>query len=188
MECTVLTYEGLEEKLKDTPSGRYGKYSIQRAKIVELVNALLEIAKERGYAGDDITPFDCEALFQGKLWTEAGGWSKEGQRDLKFHPIEIFSELYSTEWPERISTYDWNGFTLKSKLVRILDEFETLFPPHADGSSCYWLDILFMDYNEPDTVSCLEISEMLYSLTPLHFASLCRGLLSRARIARMRPG
>ena len=174
----VPTIDGLREKLKGTQSGLWGLYSITRANIAALVAAILIIAGERGFVGNDLTSEDCRAVFQGKTWTTTG-WSKEGMETLKFHPIEKFPHLYSSEMPERIASYTWFKFTLRGNLGQFLDQLEALHPPNVDGTTSYWLDILFSDQNSKQMALNLEIADHYYHLTKFHFACVCRGMLSR---------
>ncbi len=132
----------LLELLKETPSGKFKKYSITRANMLTLLHVLLGIAKkERGFQKDDITSNDLQALFQGKSWVN-GAWAEMGDINaLQFHPIEKFPELYSDKMPDRIISYPWKGFGLLTDLQLFLYGCERLKPAESDAT--LWLDILY---------------------------------------------
>ena len=182
LNMKIPTREELLEKLKDTPSGKYGKFSIKRENINSLVTELLAIANERGFVKSDLTSSDCQALFQGKTWDTAGyKWSEERQDQLKFHPIERFPHLYSAEWPEGIPSYTWYQFTLRDNLIKFLDQLEKYLPREVNGIQGYWLDILFTDQNSSreQMELNLDIADDFYFLTKIHFACVCRKMLGR---------
>ena len=144
-----LTFEALQELLKGTPSERYGKYSITQGGMDELHRQLLNLARdERRFHGESLTSDDCAALFQGREYTN-GRWSDEGCEDRKFHPMDKFAHLYSSEQPTRIQSYPWKGFSLDRHLKAFIKRLLEIDPPRdfEHGEPKFWIDVLFSDQN-----------------------------------------
>jgi hypothetical protein len=172
--------DDLREMIKQTPSGRLGKYSITRDGLTKIFPLLLRKARDdRGFEKKDLTSHDCAALFKGKSWKD-GRWTDEKDPKLQFHPMEEFPELFSATWPDRMISYTWAEFTLINALSRFLAECEALVPPSTNGETTYWLDILANDQNSPDILLYLAIADGFYSGAELHFGFLFGGMLTRA--------
>jgi hypothetical protein len=170
----------LREKLLLTPTGKKGKYSLTRQCLEMIFPALLRIAKEeRGFEGEDITSHDCAALFQGKSWKD-GSWTDTKDKNLQFHPVERFPELFSDKMPDRMKSYTWAKYGLIKDLPHFLDQCEILAPPNANGETTYWVDILINDQNSPDIKLFLDLADNFYSASAMHIADLFGGMLDRA--------
>ena len=170
----------LRAKLRDIPSGKFEKFSITRIGLSQIFPKLLGIArKERGFTGEDLTSHDCAALFQGRVWTDAG-WSVEIDEKKQFHPVEKFSEHFSDKLPGRMGSYTWAKFRLIKDMPLFLDAYEKVAVPCANGETTYWFDVLISDQNSSDITRSLGIADGLYSEAERHTAWLCGGMLTRA--------
>ena len=179
MDSMEPTYADLSEKMKNTVSGRCRRFSISLEGIIQLVDGLLRISREeRGFIGDDLTPHDCAALFQGKTF-HSGEWSNERDLSLQFHPMDRFPDLYSEEWPACTVSYPWGGFKLK-KYVKLFAE--ALYAGSRCPRGTFFFDIFFNCQNTTDTKLYLSVVDDLIFLTDCHFLCLKDTMLSRGWI------
>ena len=116
------------------------------------------------------TSNDLKSLFQGKKLSP------------KFSPFQgKYKRFYSEREPDVVITYTWKTCLL-SELPKFLDEFEVLIGSICtmnNNSLTYWIDIFFVDQNEPDIVGALEKVERIYQRARFHAVFMSKSCFRR---------